>query len=177
MILLLSIAAMGACANVATVDKDDAAIYAVVLADLASRGDTMLSKEGAMLIAADASTIDPQQTPLREQIQHGRCTQLVAMHSSLLTRNAVATPITTAITATAAWRIASRKELDTPLYMQHDGTRTIVRLALPGFDVSRSRAMVRLHFLWSEHAAEAIYVLNRSRSSWQIDCSDLFFHL
>lgn len=176
-ILWLSIAAMSACVDVPTLGKDDTAIFTIVLADLTSREDTMLSEEGAMLIAADAPAIDPRQAHLPEQIQGSRCTQLGNLHSSLLTRNAVATTIASAITDNSAWRIASRKELDTPLYMQHDGTRTIVRLGLPGFDVTRSRAMLRLHFLWSEHAAEAIYVLSRNGGSWQIECSELSFHL
>lgn len=156
---------------------DDAEIYAVVLEEFAARDDTMLMGEGTILIAPQSKGSVPEQTRLPSEIDAGRCKHLAALHAELLRRNAVDAPIASAIAPTPKWRIASKQELETPFYMQYKTTRTIVRFKQPAISADRAKALLSLRFLWSEHAADATYVLERRDGDWRIACSELQFYL
>ncbi|HWT15532.1 MAG TPA: hypothetical protein VN581_07095 [Patescibacteria group bacterium] len=168
---------MAACATSPTLDADDAAIYAVVLHDLSSRPDSMLLDKGVLLVKPESTIVDTEFARPPYEVNDTQCRPSAMLHAASTTRNARKVKIAKSISASSRWRVATAKEMETPLYMQHETARSIVRLKRPGISADRREALMVLSFLWSEHAADAVYLLRHDESGWRITCSDLFFHL
>jgi hypothetical protein len=161
----------------------DAQVIKAVLTHFANRNDTMLGKDGIILVNPETDHWTMEHFRSYSLVRRGgkKCGIAPSFFEALADRNSRVQSSAPLLVKSNRWRLSNPSEgksiYDYDRSANGEPIKTTVRLSMPAYSTNGDTAFVLFMFRWSIHGAAALYVTERSDDGWGVKCSDLVFYL